>query len=97
MASIETPTKERTQIVVLDFMAELGEMSPIDGLRGPKTPSRRQVLRHFLFFVAMGSSLIVAAEKVVPNLLKKYAVRALKSPKKLRDNIVDMYKAIRCK
>ena len=38
----------REQIDLLDFIPELGEMSPISDFKGPRAPSKRQVLRHFL-------------------------------------------------
>ena len=94
--SQEIPKKERKQNNVPDFMAELGDLSPVDGLRGPKTPSRRQVLRFFLFFIALGSSLADAADQVIPDLLKKHQTESPKSHKKLRDDLIGLYQAVRC-
>ena len=94
MASNEQPRKERKQNV-LEFISELGDFSPVDGLRGPKTPSRRQVLRLFLFFIALGNTLAEAADKVVPEILKKHPKVSTKSYYKLRDDIISLYHAIR--
>ena len=96
MASNEQPRKERKQNDVLEFISELGDFSPVDGLRGPKTPSRRQVLRLFLFFIALGNTLAEAADKVVPEILKKHPKVSPKSYYKLRDDIISLYHAIRC-
>ena len=95
MASEEQPKKERTQNDVLEFLPEMGDLSPTDGLRGPKTPSRRQVLRHFLFFIALGSTLREAADQVVPAVLKKHPSTTPKNHYKLRDDIVGLYHAVR--
>ena len=43
----EKPPISRDQIDILDFPTSFGELSPIEGFTGPKTPSRRQVLRFF--------------------------------------------------
>ena len=97
MASEEQPKKERKQNDIFEFFPEMGDLSPIDGLRGPKTPSRRQVLRFFLFFIALGSSLTEAADKVVPEVLKKHPSASPKSCKKLRDDVIGLYHAVRLK
>ena len=44
--SQEKTKKGRKQDVILDFVDELGDMSPIDGLRGPKTPSSPENVQH---------------------------------------------------
>ena len=80
---------------VLEFGSEFGDLNPIDGLRGPKMPSRRQVLHHFLFFITLGCSLVEAADKVVPNILK-HSTETAKNRYKLRDDVSNLYRAVRC-
>ena len=94
--SQEIPKRSRKQHDVLDFIQELGDLSPVDGLRGPKTPSSRQVLRFFLFFIALGSSLSDAADKVIPAVLMKHQAESPKSRNKLRDDLIGLYHAVRC-
>ena len=95
MASEEKPKKERGKHDILEFLPQLGDLRPVEEMRGPKTPSRRMVLQNFLYFVAMGSSLLAAAEIVVPSLMKKHPMEVMKTPKKLRDDIIDLYQALR--
>ena len=44
--SQEKTKKGRKQNIILDFVDELGDMSPIDGLRGPKTPLPPENVQH---------------------------------------------------
>ena len=56
----------------LPLLPELGDLSPLSELRGPKTPSNRQVLRFFLFLLSLGRSASSAAEEVVDQVLTKH-------------------------
>ena len=78
-----------------EFSNDFGEMSLIDGLRGPKTPSNRQVLRLFLFFVSLGNSLQDAANSVVTKVLKKHSTAVCKKPRTLADDVRALYNEAR--
>ena len=60
-----------TKNKVPEFSSDFGDLSLIDALRGPKTPSNRQVLRLFLFLFLAGNLLQSAAELVVEQVLRK--------------------------
>ena len=87
--------KARTQIDILDFQPEMGDLSPIQDLKGPCTPSRRQTLRLFLFWLSLGLTLCDSSTKVVDEVLKKHPVQVLagktKSEKRLRGDVRDLY------
>ncbi len=89
------PPKKREHI--LEFSDEFGDLSPIDDFRGPRTPSRRQVLRHVLFWIEGGKNLKEAANEVVPRLLQKHSCLAAgaKSPRRLSEDIISLYKYAR--
>ena len=74
----EKPPISRDQIDILDFPTSFGELSPIEGFTGPKTPSRRQVLRFFLYLVADDHSLKDASDKVVSGILEKHPTSTIK-------------------
>ena len=94
-----TPQKHsKEQIDLLDFIPELGEMSPISDFKGPRTPSRRQVLHHFLYFVALGCSLFDAGTKVVTNILTQHGnPKGTKTEKTLRGDVMSLWKNARFK
>ena len=95
-ATTQKPKSQKTQIDLLEFIPELGDLSPISEFKGPRVPSRRQVLRHVLFFVALGLSLVEAGGKVVDNVLKKHVAAAqAKTRNKIIDDVVSLYKKTR--
>ena len=95
-ATPQKPKSQKTQIDLLEFIPELGDLSPILEFKGPRVPSRRQVLRHVLFFVALGLSLVEAGGKVVDNVLKKHVAAAqAKTRNKIIDDVVSLYKKTR--
>ena len=89
--------KSRKQIDILDFLLEMGDLTPLQEFKGPRVPSRRQTLRHFLYFLVLGLSLIDAGNKVVENVLKKHPTKAdqAKTPKRIRDDVIALYKNAR--
>ena len=74
-----------------DFSNEFGDLSPIKEFRGPKTPSRRQVLRVFLFLLTIGNSQQAAAKAVVVEVLRKHTTHVCKDPTRLERDVKDLY------
>ena len=68
----EKPKVCREQIDILDYPSAFGDLSPIEGFKGPKKPSRRQVLRHLLHLVSNNCTLKDAADRVVSEILAKH-------------------------
>ena len=92
----EKPPISRDQIDILDFPTSFGELSPIEGFTGPKTPSRRQVLRFFLYLVADDHSLKDASDKVVSGILEKHPTSTTTiSARRLSEDVVSLYKKTR--
>ena len=70
----------------------LGDLSHLEDLKGPKTPSNRQVLRFFLFLISLGQSLNDAADAVVERVLQKHPSTSVsKTERRLRDDVKDIY------
>ena len=91
----EKPPISRDQIDILDFPTSFGELSPIEGFTGPKTPSRRQVLRFFLYLVADDHSLKDASDKVVSGILEKHPTSTTTiSARRLSEDVVSLYKKV---
>ena len=67
----EKPPISRDQIDILDYPTSFGELSPIEGFTGPKTPSRRQVLRYFLYLVADNHSVGPSVGWSVPDCINE--------------------------
>ena len=81
-----------------EFASDFGDMSPLKELRGPKTPSNRQVLRLFLFFFSLGNTTLqAAATSVVTEVLKKHTTSVCKKPRTLADDVLALYKEARYK
>ena len=78
-----------------DFANEFGDLSPIKEIRGPKTPSRRQVLRLFLFLLTLGNSQLEAAKAVVVDVLKKHSTHVCKDPGRLERDVMALYQETR--
>ena len=96
MALSKEKHNERKQNDLLEFDPRFGDLSPIEEFHGPRTPSRRQVLRRFLHEVSGGNSLIDAGNQVVKNLLEKHPtiVGQTKSSKRLREDVIALYNLI---
>ena len=90
------PPKHRQQNDLLEFIPELGDLSPISEFKGPRTPSRRQVLRLFLSFLALGFTLLEAGGEVVDRVLKKHPTASqTKTRKTLSGDVIALYKDTR--
>ena len=80
-----------TKNKVPEFSSDFGDLSPVDALRGPKTPSNRQVLRLFLFLFLAGNLLQSAAELVVKQVLRKHKTHVCKTERRLQDDVKVLY------
>ena len=92
------PVFHKQQIDVLSFSVEFNDLSPVDELRGPKTPSNRQSLRHFLHWISQGKSLDEAGAEVAVRVIAKHPTvpaSKLKAPRTLSDNVVALYREAR--
>ena len=95
-ATPQKPRPQKTQIDLLEFIPEMGDLSSLSEFKGPRVPSRRQVLRHVLYFVVLGLSLVEAGGKVVDNVLKKHVgAGQAKTRNKIIDDVVSLYKKTR--
>ena len=65
--------------------------------QGPKTPSNQQVLRLLIFLVAAGNLLFEAAKMVVTEVPQKHPTSVAKSPPRLVDDVLHLYKETRLK
>ena len=84
--------KKKVKSVELPESGPLGDLSHVEDLKGPKTPSNRQVLRFFLFLVSLGQSLNDAADAVVERVLQKHPSTSVsKTERRLRDDVKDIY------
>ena len=95
MSEENAPNKKKRRNRDVSFSDELGDLSPIEGFRGPKTPSNRQVLRFFLFLISVGNTLNDAASKVVEAVLAKHPTSVSKSPHRLRLDVLNLHKEAR--
>ena len=96
--SKEVPIFHRQQIDILQFIEELGELTPISEFRGPKTPSNRQILQLILYFLSQGKSCDEAGSEVVLRLLLKHTTvpaTKMKAFRTLKENVVSLYKEAR--
>ena len=80
-----------TKNKVPEFSSDFGDLSLIDALHGPKTPSNRQVLRLFLFLFLAGNLLQSAAELVVEQVLRKHKTHVCKTERRLQDDVKGLY------
>ena len=74
---------------------ELGDLSPLEEMRGPKVPSNRQVLRFFLFLLSVGTELSEATGLVVEKVLAKHTTATAKCQRRLEDDVSDLLKQAR--
>ena len=95
MSSPNEPARKRPK--VLEFGDDLGDLSHIKELKGPKTPSNRQVLRLLLYFVSVSSTLRDAAKEVVTQVLGKHTSSVSKSAGKLEDDVMALHSEARFK
>ena len=71
---------------------ELGDLSPLKEMKGPKVPSNRQVLRFFSFLLSVGTELSQATGIVVEKRLAKHATATAKSQRRLEEDVSDLLK-----
>merc|ERR1712074_233148 len=80
-----------TKNKVPEFSSNFGDLSLIDALHGPKTPSNRQVLGLFLFLFLAGNLLQSAAELVVEQVLRKQKTHVCKTERWLQNDVKVLY------
>ena len=91
----DSPPVAKKKQKVHEFSEKFGDLSPIEGFRGPKTPSNRQVLRFLLYLVGIGNTLQDAAKTVVTEVLKRHTTATAKSPRRLADDVLTLHKEAR--